>query len=190
VAVQVEDPRRRPAQSPKVSLRTITQDDEPFVRDVYASTREAEMAVVDWDERTRMQFLDLQYRAQSHHYATNYPHAEYDVVLVDGVPAGRLYVDRSGEHLQLLDIAMLAPYRSQGVGTGLILQLMEEARRDGGALRCYVERFNRAWGLYHRLGFRPLEETGMYVQLQWTADGAASGDAPRDELGSGRSRAE
>lgn len=183
--MKLSDPRSQRQSDLNVSLRTITPDDEPFVREVYASTRDAEMALVDWDERTRAQFLDLQYRAQSRHYAAHHPAAAYEIVLVDGVPAGRLYVDRSGDHLLLLDIALLGPYRSQGIGTALIEVLIDEARRDGRPLRCYVERFNRAWGLYHRLGFRPLDDAGMYVQLQWTPGGTASGDARRDESDTG-----
>jgi len=153
-----------------VRLRTVAPADEPFVRDVYASTRDAEMALVPWDDAAKQQFLDMQYRAQTHHYDTHNPDAARDLVLLDGEPVGRLYVDRSGEEIHLLDIALLSPYRSHGIGTQLILDLIEEARRDGRRLRCHVERFNRAWGLYHRLGFLPIADAGMYALLEWVPD--------------------
>jgi len=162
-----------------VSLRTITPADEPVVRAVYASTRDAEMAIVPWDDAFKQQFLDMQHRAQAYHYATHNPDADYDLVLLDGEPVGRLYVDRTTEHIELLDIALLAPYRARGIGSLLLRGLMEEARREDRAVRCHVERFNRAWQLYERLGFRFLADAGMYAQLEWVPDAArvAAGDA-------------
>jgi GNAT superfamily N-acetyltransferase len=160
-----------------VGLRTITAADAALVREIYASTRDAEMAVVPWDDEFKQQFLDMQWRAQTHHYDTHNPHADFDLVLLDGEPVGRLYVDRSTEHLELLDIALFASHRSQGIGTLLIRCLMDEARRDGRALRCHVERFNRAGQLYQRLGFRPIADAGMYVQLEWLPETA---EAPTD----------
>jgi ribosomal protein S18 acetylase RimI-like enzyme len=156
-----------------VSLRAATPADEPVLRDIYASTRDAEMAIVDWDNAVKTQFLDMQWRAQTHHYRTHYPSADYLLVLIDGAPIGRLYVDRAAEQINLLDIALLPSFRSRGIGTGLIRDLMDEATRDH-PLRCHVERFNRAWGLYHRLGFRPIDDAGMYAYLEWTPDTAGS----------------
>ncbi|HEV7678740.1 MAG TPA: GNAT family N-acetyltransferase [Candidatus Dormibacteraeota bacterium] len=160
----------RPVFPAGVSLRTITAADDAFVREVYAGTRDAEMAMVDWHDAAKQQFLDMQWRAQSMHYDTNHPGADRCLILVDGVPAGRLYVDRTTEQIHLLDIALLAPHRSQGIGTRLLLDLMDEARREHRALRCHVERFNRAWGLYQRLGFRPIADAGMYAYLEWIPD--------------------
>jgi ribosomal protein S18 acetylase RimI-like enzyme len=164
-----------------VSLRTAAPDDQRVLREIYASTRDAEMAVVPWDDAQKQQFLDLQFRAQAHHYETHNPHADYDLVLLDGEPIGRLYVDRTTEQIHLLDIALLAPFRSQGIGTALIEALMAEARRERRPLRCHVEKFNRAWNLYQRMGFQQIADAGMYAYLEWVPDtapqAAAAGQA-------------
>lgn len=167
-----------------VSLRTITPADGPLVRAVYASTRDAEMAVVPWDDAQKQQFLDMQYRAQAHHYETNNPNADYDLVLLDGEPIGRLYVDRTTEQIHLLDIALFAPFRSHGIGTALIEGLMDEARRERRPLRCHVEKFNRAWNLYKRMGFQPIADAGMYAYLEWVPDTVAQ-DAAADHASVG-----
>jgi GNAT superfamily N-acetyltransferase len=127
------------------------------------------MAMVDWDDAAKQQFLDMQHRAQAYHYQTHNPDADYMLILVDAVPAGRLYVERGGEHVDLLDIALLPPYRGRGIGGRLIQDLIDEARREQRPLRCHVERFNRAWDLYQRLGFRPIADAGMYAHLEWVA---------------------
>jgi ribosomal protein S18 acetylase RimI-like enzyme len=105
------------------------------------------------------------------------------VVLLDGQPIGRLYVDRTTEQIHLLDIALLAPFRSRGIGTALIEDLMGEARRQRRPLRCHVEKFNRAWSLYRRMGFRPIADAGMYAYLEWVPDtvpqAAIAGQASR-----------
>lgn len=152
----------------KVSLRTITPADEPFVRAVYASTRDAELAMVDWDEVRKAGFLDFQYRAQVAHYAANHEGADLDLILVDGEPVGRLYVHRSSEEIHLLDIAVLAAHRNRGVGTVLVRRLMDEAAAARLPLRLHVEMFNDgARRLYDRLGFRPVEERGVYILMEW-----------------------
>jgi ribosomal protein S18 acetylase RimI-like enzyme len=153
-----------------VSLRTVLPGDQQLLREIYASTRDAEMAVVPWDEATKRQFLDMQWRAQTRHFDTHNPAADYSIILRDGEPIGRLYVDRSAAHIQLLDIALLPSHRAQGIGTLLLNELMDEARRERRALRCHVEVFNRAWRLYERLGFRPIAEAGMYMELEWIPD--------------------
>jgi ribosomal protein S18 acetylase RimI-like enzyme len=173
--------------TPHVSLRTVAPDDEPLLREIYASTRDAEMAIVDWDDGLKTQFLDMQWRAQTHHYRTNHPGADYRLVLLDGTPIGRLYVDRTAVQIHLLDIALLPLYRSRGIGTRLIRDLVDEAKHDGRPLRCHVERFNRAWGLYQRLGFRPIADAGMYAQLEWepARAGADSREAGEIVVGAG-----
>jgi ribosomal protein S18 acetylase RimI-like enzyme len=169
-----EDPREGPCSSTpthtNVSLRAITPDDEPFVRDVYASTRDAELAMVDWDDDTKQRFVDQQFHAQSVHYAANHAGADFDLIVVDGEPIGRLYVHRGDEELHLLDIAVLAAHRNRGIGTMLVRDLTEEAAVAGLPLRLHVEMFNGgARRLYDRFGFRPVEQRGVYILMEWNA---------------------
>ena len=77
-----------------VELRPATAEDEAFLLAVYAGTREQELAVVPWDSATKGAFVRMQFAAQHSHYRQQFPGASFDVVTVNGVPAGRLYVDR------------------------------------------------------------------------------------------------
>jgi ribosomal protein S18 acetylase RimI-like enzyme len=150
-----------------VSLRPATGEDRAFLYEVYASTRQEELAPLRWDEATTRTFLTMQFDAQDHHYHTYYDGAEFLVILVDDRPAGRLYVARWQTELRLMDIALLPPYRNAGIGTALIKDLMEEARRTGHAVRLHVEPFNPAMRLYQRLGFSRIGEEGIYWFMQW-----------------------
>ena len=149
-----------------VSLRPAVPDDEPFLHEVYASTRTEELAVTGWDDATKQAFLEQQFRAQHDYYRANYTGASYDVVLVDGAPAGRLYVARWDDEIRVMDVALLARFRRKGVGGVLMRRLLDEAAGDGKPVTIHVERENPALVLYERLGFELVEDRGVYLFLR------------------------
>jgi ribosomal protein S18 acetylase RimI-like enzyme len=156
-----------------VSLRPETVDDEPFLYRVYASTRVEELAATGWAEAVKDSFLRMQYAAQRSAYAASHPRASFDVVLVEGEPAGRLYVDRVPDAIQVIDIALLPKHRGRGVGTQLVRALLAEANAGGRRVTLNVVRSNRARGLYQRLGFHIVRDREVYVDLEWIPPDAA-----------------
>lgn len=155
-----------------MSLRPVAPEDEPFLLRVYASTREEELAVTGWDEATTSAFLSQQFRAQSDHYLAHYEGATYDVIVVDGSPAGRLYLARWPEETRVIDIALLPEYRGRGIGEGLLRSLLGEAGAAGKSVSIHVEQQNRAMGLYRRLGFEHVAVHGVYILMEWRPSGA------------------
>ena len=150
-----------------LGLRTVTADDAEFLCSVYASTRSDEMALVDWTDEQKEAFVRMQFNAQRQHYATYYPSAEYYIIQRDGLPVGRLIVDRSKDPLLLMDIALLPEYRNAGIGTTLIKDLMAEAAGKNWSVSLHVEIFNPAMKLYDRLGFVRIAEQGIYHEMSW-----------------------
>ena len=150
----------------RIELRPIGPADEELVLHIYASTREEELAGVDWSAEQREAFLRMQFNAQHTYYQEHYPDTSFDVVLVDGVPAGRLYVARWAEELRVVDVALLPPYRGAGVGRRLMEAVLAEAEAAGKPVRIHVEVYNPARHLYERLGFRPVEDRGVYLMME------------------------
>jgi ribosomal protein S18 acetylase RimI-like enzyme len=150
-----------------VSLRPETVDDEPFLYRVYASTRVEELAATGWAEADKDSFLRMQYAAQRSAYRASHPRASFDVVLVAGEAAGRLYVDRGPDAIQVIDIALLPEHRARGVGTQLVRTLLAEAGAGARRVTLSVERSNRARGLYERLGFHIVRDGEVYLELEW-----------------------
>ncbi len=151
-----------------VSLRAVTPGDEEFLLAVYASTRADELAQVAWSAEQKADFLRMQFDAQRQAYNARYPDAEYDVILLDGHPAGRLWIGRDDEQIRLLDIALLPEAQNRGVGGALLRRLIEETRRTGKALRHMVFVLNPdAQRFYERLGFQVFEEVGAYRHMEW-----------------------
>jgi pimeloyl-ACP methyl ester carboxylesterase len=78
-------------------------DDEPFLFDVYASTRLEELAPLGWSAEQQAAFLMQQFTAQHHYYHTNYAGADFQVILLDDRPVGRCR--RAGEAAALTHAA-------------------------------------------------------------------------------------
>jgi ribosomal protein S18 acetylase RimI-like enzyme len=154
---------------PAATFRAVAPGDEELLYRIYASTRTEELAPVPWTEEQKQAFLRMQFRAQSQDYAANYPDAAFLVILVDGAPAGRLYVDRRPDALHIVDIALLPEHRGNGVGGAILRDLLAEAAAAGKPVRIHVEHLNPALRLYERLGFRRIDDGGIYLLMEWTA---------------------
>jgi len=164
--------------SPNVSLRPVTDADQEFLVGVYASTRAAELAQVDWDDSQKDAFVRWQFGLQKQDYETRYPNARYEVILVDGQPAGRIWVGTDDTQIRLLDIALLTEFQNRGVGAYLIRQLIDEAKRAQKPLRHMVFMLNDdAHRLYERLGFVTIEDVGGYKHMEWRAEQDQSSSA-------------
>lgn len=161
----------------EVALRGVRADDEPFLLSVYASAREDEPA--PWTGERQAAFVAMQFAAQSAHYAEHYAGMSSDVVLVGGEPAGRLLVARRRDEIRIVDIALLPAFRGRGVGSELLAELMDEATEMAKRLSIHVERHNRARGLYERLGFARVGETGTHLRMEWDPARPGARDATR-----------
>ena len=148
-----------------VELRAVEPGDEPFLCRLYASTRDEEMGLVVWSEEEKERFLRMQFSAQDRFYREHYPGAELRIVLADGEPAGRLYVDRWPEEIRLIDVSLLPEHRNRGIGTRLLEELLEQADAARVPVTIHVEVFNPARKLYERLGFRVAEDRGVYLLM-------------------------
>ena len=144
-------------------MRPVTPEDEAFLANLYASTRAEELAVTSWSDEEKSLFCRLQFNAQSAHYRENYAGASFQIIERNGVPAGRLYVARWENEIRIIDIALLPEHRGAEIGTRFLRELQEEAKAAGKKLSIHVEQFNPARRLYERLGFREVEEKGVYL---------------------------
>ncbi len=150
-----------------VGLRPAGEGDTAFLRGVYRSTREDELALTGWDEGQKDAFVEMQFDAQHRYYAEHYADASFDVVLVDGEAVGRLYVARWPQEIRIVDIALLPEYRNRGVGSCLLQDILAEGAQRATRVTIHVERFSRALRLYERLGFSPVADRGVYLLLEW-----------------------
>ncbi len=150
-----------------VTLRPARSEDDPFLLQVYASTRADEMAMVPWSAEQKEAFVRMQFNAQREAYAIQFPGAEYSVIQSDKVPIGRLILWQTEDRILLVDIALLPEYRNQGIGTAFVRELQNQAAQANKLLLLHVENFSRALRLYERLGFQKVDEIGFYYEMAW-----------------------
>lgn len=141
-------------------LRPERAADAAFLLRLYSETRAEEMAQTGWPVAACRSFLREQQRLQSLHFRRHYPEAHFDIVLIDSRPAGRLYWQENDQDIHIVDIALLAHHRNQGLGTALLGDLVAHAAASGKAVRLEVLFGSPAIHLYRRLGFRATEAAG------------------------------
>ncbi len=148
---------------PPVGFRPANDADQQFLRALYASTRADEMSLVNWSVAQKDTFLDTQFDAQHRYYREQFPSADYLVIEQNGSAIGRIYLDRRADELRLIDIALIPEARNQGLGEALLLDLLDEGQAADLPVRIHVESFNPAMRLYLRLGFKTVEDQGVYI---------------------------
>jgi len=149
----------------QLNLRPATPEDEPFLLEVYASTRIDELAGIGWSDDQKHAFIKMQFVARER----SYPRVDDRIIVCDGRPVGRMLVDRNEAEILLRDIALLTEYRNAGIGRRLINDLMQEAAAAGKPIKLHVVSSSPAVRLYERLGFRRSdgESEAAYLEMKW-----------------------
>jgi ribosomal protein S18 acetylase RimI-like enzyme len=151
-----------------IRLRPVGASDRDFLLQVYASTREEELRLVDWSAEQKEAFVQMQFEAQDAYYREHYHPATFDVIELEGEPVGRLYVARWEDEIRIIDIALLIEHRGRGIGTALVRGLVGEAAAAGKRLSIHVEKHNPSRRLYERLGFTEIGDRGLYLLMEVT----------------------
>ena len=165
-------PPLRAAAAFGIAYRPMADDDLPFIAALFASTRADEVAMTGWPPELQQAFLAQQHGAQHLHYRKYYPHAEWLIVERGGEAIGRLYLDPSGAQQLLIDISLVPWLRGQGIGGAILADVLDAAAAAGQSVSLHVERHNPARRLYERLGFVEVEDTGVYLRMEWSPPAA------------------
>ncbi len=148
-----------------VTYRPMDDGDLPFVAELYASTRREEVAQAGWPPELQEAFLRQQHEAQHSHYSLHHGDAEWLIIERGGAPIGRLYLRDDPERFHIVDISLLPESRGQGLGGAILRDVLDHAKGAGKGVSIRVEKFNPARRLYDRLGFRAIEDQGVYDLL-------------------------
>lgn len=135
-------------------LRQAGPNDEPFLADLFATTRADLLAPVGLPQDRLAPLLAIQWRAQRAGYAQAHPAAVDSVIEVGQERIGRVLVEWRTAEVHLVDIALLPEHTGVGIGSSVIDDLLKQARSRDYPLVLSVARDNpRAVALYRRLGF-------------------------------------
>jgi ribosomal protein S18 acetylase RimI-like enzyme len=149
-----------------LTFRPVADQDLRFLALLYASTRQEEVAQTGWPLELQQAFLQQQHEAQHAHYKVAFAHAEWSIIERTGAAIGRLYWYEGESDLHIVDITLLPEFRGSGVGGAILTDILAHAARLDKAVTIHVEKNNPARTLYHRLGFKVIEDRGLYDLLR------------------------
>ncbi|HTS46801.1 MAG TPA: GNAT family N-acetyltransferase [Bryobacteraceae bacterium] len=151
-----------------ITMRRVTAEDELFLYNLYKLSRLEEFAIAQLTEMQFENLMRMQYAARKMSYEGNYPESKHDIVVVDGVDAGQIWVNRDDAQLRVIDISIAGAFQNQGIGAALMRDLIAQAREAALPLRCSVATNNPGSLRFHqRLGFRITSADEMYYQMEF-----------------------
>ena len=163
-------PLRRAAAALGIDYRQAAADDLPFLLELYAEGRIAQLESTGWPEAAKRAFLAQQHHARRAQYRARFPNAENQIIRRQGQDVGQLLVAETPGAIRLVDIALLPEARSNGIGAAILADLILAARTSGRGVELSVESSGRARRLYERLGFRVVGESPPYVAMRWSPE--------------------
>ena len=156
----------KPCPESIITLRPEAPQDEPLLFELYASTRQDELAITGWDSAARMAFLNLQFKAMRQSYRSMFPLAQFSLILANGNAVGRVVVNRTLDEIHVVDLVVSPAQRCRGIGATVIKALIQEAALARKPVRLQVLKNSRAIRFYQRLGFSRINETDIYQQME------------------------
>jgi len=149
-----------------ITFRKIEEEDKELLFKIFASTRKEEMLQSDWNNEQINDFLQMQFNLQHNQYMQNYQNPNFDIIFCDNKPVGRLYINRTIDDIRIIDISILPEYRFMGIASKLLKELITESENKQIPLSLHVEFNNPALQWYERLGFRKINEIGIYYFMK------------------------
>jgi GNAT superfamily N-acetyltransferase len=149
-------------------LKPARSADDAFLYDVFATTWADEVAALP-NQNLARHVLRIQHTAQERRFAGRYPGLRRFVVTHEGDRAGRFYLFGSGSALHVVDLTLLPRWRSLGIGSRLLGDLMREASSDGQLISMRVARDNEMFLVRcTSLGFELVSSDDLDHYLEWT----------------------
>jgi ribosomal protein S18 acetylase RimI-like enzyme len=150
-----------------IRARAPDDGDAAFLARLYASTR-MDLHSATADPVFVASLIAMQQRFQAAGYRNDFPGASYLLLEHQGLPCGRIVVDAGPLALRLVDIALLAEVRGQGLGSHILRALQACAAWSGLSLTLAVHHSNpRARRLYLALGFQSNGRNEVSEQMMW-----------------------
>jgi ribosomal protein S18 acetylase RimI-like enzyme len=162
-----------PVYAEPVTFRRAARNDLTFLRELYRSFRADEFASLAWPPEQMRAFLDQQFDLQHRSYVVTFPQADFLLILSEGMPVGRLYLDASHDHWRIVDIGLASERRNAGLGFAVMQAVKRHAQASAAAgIVLHVACDNQgAQRFYRRLGFREVaREEPTCVRMAWTPE--------------------
>jgi ribosomal protein S18 acetylase RimI-like enzyme len=143
-----------------VTKRAATQSDREFVRKVHhAAYRDVVVRQFgSWDEKMQDDFFDKSWESQTH-----------EIIISSGLPAGYCSIERPAKSIFINDLVLLPAFQGKGIGSKILVDLMEEAKVKNVPIQLNVLKENQAQHLYQKLGFKNTGLTNTHFKMEFSS---------------------
>lgn len=166
----MDQPRHPDESRPDILARPVRDEDEPFLKALREENL-SEKLLLDYttlEEEEKRLLIGIQRTAQEKSLHS----ADWDkmqcLIEFRGEPAGVFWTFQDSEEILLADIVISSKFRNLGIGFAIIQSVQMESMQSKRPLRLHVEKENPAFHLYERMGFRPIEDRGFHLFMEWT----------------------
>lgn len=112
--------------------------------------------VFGWDEQVQIEFHKKQFSPDN-----------TDLIVRNGTVVGWISVFDHVDHVKIEELSVLREFQNMGIGTSVLLQAIEHARRRNATLCLRVFGVNRAGiRLYKRHGLQRRDEDGPFLHME------------------------
>jgi ribosomal protein S18 acetylase RimI-like enzyme len=151
----------------KIGLRLVRPFDEPFLFSLFRAVRAPRFDFVPPGHPQMASSIHLQFKAREQALAGKYPGSDDRLIVVEGTPAGRFRVARDETSLQVADLTILPDRQRNGIGTGVMKDLIAAAQQAGLPIRAVVAQPDLAsFRFFRGLGFEVAGQNVSYVYLE------------------------
>ncbi|AJQ93335.1 GNAT family N-acetyltransferase [Gynuella sunshinyii] len=150
-----------------LAIRPARPSDRVFLEHLHQSTRE-DLQAIEADAEFIQSIIDMQYRAQTQGYQSQFPNAMSFIIEYQQQSVGRSVLDFGPNEIRVVDIALIPAARGQGFGEAVIRAFMLAAQQVMTPLTLSVTEQNLvARQLYSRMGFQVEEIARPYIRMIW-----------------------
>lgn len=150
-----------------VSLCPVESSHTDFLLQLFKECRPDLELIGGINEKQKEDIIFQQFTLEQEQLIKMYPDVEFNVVMLNEKPVGRIYIYHGETADRILEIGLLAEYRNLGIGRKLITTAIENAIRKNKSVRLQVAWFNqRAYKFYKEIGFRVIENQGVSFEME------------------------
>lgn len=151
-----------------LNIRPANHADNPFLEKLHHSTRQ-DLQLIDADKEVVESIMELQLKAQTQGYGSQFPNAMYFVVERHCEPIGKVTVDFGHNEVRLVDLALIPAARGKGLGAEIIRAFQQAATMVAVPMTLSVMQSNfPAKALYQKLGFVTASVEIPYELMVWS----------------------
>lgn len=149
-------PRQRSMTSPALTLRPATEADLPFLLALRKATMTEHLRRAGAPDDDGHHLERIRHRFEDAH-----------IVWADDRPAGLFKASRDAAAWRVVQIQIDPAFQGQGLGRRLLAELLAQADAQGVAVTLSVLHGNPARRLYESLGFTPIEENRLEIEMRY-----------------------